>query len=113
MDKTTLADKKILRNNFKCSVHTNMDSSQCIFAGCNNEEEIKIGTGTLHNPTDFKHKCFEKVPVNQLVKNMNYENNTASDCKQLKMVDLYPDSSDNSNNFLPIKPSHESICVKY
>jgi hypothetical protein len=31
---------------------------------------------------------FEKVPVNQLFKNINYENNTEPDCKQLRLFDL-------------------------
>jgi len=33
-----------------------MDSGQCLFAGCNHEEKIKIETGTLHNITNSEHQ---------------------------------------------------------
>lgn len=58
MDKTAFSDKTFLRDNLKCSVYSNMDTSQCLFAGCNYEKEVEIEAGTLHNITDFEHQYF-------------------------------------------------------
>jgi hypothetical protein len=51
-----LMDKTFSRDDLKCSLYSNMDSSRYLFAGCNYEKEIKIEAGTLHNSTDFEHQ---------------------------------------------------------
>ncbi len=35
-----------------------MNSSQCLFVGCNYEKEVKIEAETLHNIADFEHQYF-------------------------------------------------------